>query len=150
MTIEQFNDLKAKMQKIFDDANAYYDEHHNDSDYDEDKISAKLIALYLPLQRSLLSYDLSAIPFENWEGLYFVSDKDYPLDFSGTRANIDFNLIEIDTETKPNFHNCNVRNISSLRNYDENTFSREVMEENPMLFLLGDFPDAIKREFFSF
>ena len=152
MTIEHFNDLKAKMQKIFEDAENYSVAHSRDMDYDEDKYIETVKTTYFDLQKLLASCDLSAIPFENWEGIYLMADKEHPLDFSGTRANIDFNLIQFDIGegTKTNFQNCKVRNISSLFYYDEHTFSRDVMEANPTLFLLGDFPDTIKSKFYSF
>ena len=66
---------------------------------------------YYELQTKLLSYDLSDIPFIEWQGFNIYSDENHEVDFSKTHANIDFELINFSSSKGLlNFTGCNIRN----------------------------------------
>ena len=84
----------------------------------------------------LLNHDLSDIPFEAWEGFDFGDTKD--LDFSKTKANIDFNYFKY--SRLGNFRGCNIKNIEKkLDLILPNNFDIETFEKNADFLLLGSY-----------
>ena len=102
---------------------------------DEDKIPSEEEEKYynrlLEIYSSILSSDLSGIPFEDWDGLYvFFDENSEYLDFSKTHANIDFKLVNIDS-SKCNFKGCNLRNLEYFEGVYKSVFDDEVVKKYP-------------------
>lgn len=82
LSIEQFRQLKAKLNAA-------------KNDIDE----------YMSIEEEIVSFDLSNIPFEEWNGMRIIGS----IDFSETKANLDFRNVQFNNLC--NFDNCNLRNI---------------------------------------
>ena len=88
----------------------------------------------------MLSYDLSDISFEEWKDIALVSSDKYPADFYKTKANLDFEILDIPITGKEiyNFKGCNVKDIESLESYsiffDINMDDLKEMIESPENF----------------
>ena len=104
MTLEQFQQIKNQLISLA-----------NEATYDDPDIVQRIVEQYLKIQNQLLEYDLSDIPFEAWDGVTIVSDKDHVVDFSKTKANIDFDLISY--YGYGNFRGCNIKNLNLLGSY---------------------------------
>ena len=125
-----------KFRKIREELNTVY----------EDEIER-----YWNLQRKLLSYDLSDIPFEEWYGYRIYSDENHIVDFSKTHANIDFNLVNLYDYTIPgNFKGCNVINIhADSILLDPNSYDDDIINGNSALFLSDRFNNKFKEKYYS-
>lgn len=145
MTLEEFRKIKSEFLQLYHDVEEYYNDDSRDRTKD-DEVSDKFLEDVELLQQKLLSRDLSDIPFEEWEGLYFISDG--KLDFSKTHANIDFSLLrEVEFETI-DLSGCNVRGLQAL-DYEMDTFSPEFMKKHPEAFPDESLPLEIKEKFFA-
>ena len=82
LSIEQFRQLKAKLNAA-------------KNDIDE----------YMSVEEEIVSFDLSNIPFEEWNGMKIIGS----IDFSGTHANLDFRQVQF--RNLCNFETCNLQNI---------------------------------------
>lgn len=107
---------------------------------------------YLDVQRELLSYDLSNIPASLFSGMTFYSDDAGNIDFSSTKANLDFSLIKFknvgDGLGKVIAKGCNVSNISRLTYfYDKDSFDEEVVTKKSHLFLEDEISEDFRRKF---
>ncbi len=77
---------------------------------------------YKEIINILSEHDLSDIDFEEWRGIFLEVSEETPIDFSKTKANLDFSIIEYESyETFPNgcknfsvFHNLPVEKISKM------------------------------------
>lgn len=112
MNLNMFNEYKQKMMDLLSKAEEYLEQHEKDENFDSQKFEQEMTKQYLELQEKLLSYDLSDIPFESWQDLQIFSEGDYEPDFSKSKANIDFNII--DFWGKGNFKNCSIRNLDKF------------------------------------
>ncbi len=147
MSLEQFKQIKNQLSDLIKQYEQYDELHKNDKNYNENEIEGKFIERYLSIQNRLLSYDLSDIPFEEWEGFMIFSDENHIADFSKTRANIDFKLIEYDGNG--NFQGCNVRNLEALRELlNPKEFGEETIKANPSLFLSDIFSEEFKEKYY--
>lgn len=151
LTISQFQERISELKTIYSE---YSQIHHGETDFKSR--TKQWYDKYCEAQSQLLSYDLSDIPFEAWNGVTLVGDENHPLDLSQTHANLDFNLINLFILhlTKKNFQSCKIRNFENIDNMifpqlDGNTFDREVMEQNPKYFLLGNFSKEFLDRFYS-
>lgn len=109
----------------------------------------KLYAKYMNIQNKLTSYDLSTIPFEEWQDFTItVIDEDAPFDFSNTYANIDFKLVNCDSPAI--FKSCTIKNLEALDfNINPNDFDEEVVKEYPNLFLSSAFTEEFKSKYYE-
>ncbi|MBQ8131131.1 MAG: hypothetical protein IJ193_01420, partial [Bacilli bacterium] len=82
ITLEQFNNLKKKL----------YDSRNNLNEY-------------MAIEEEIVSFDLSDIPYEAWNGMRIIGS----IDFSNTNANLDFRHVQF--RNLCNFDSCNLRNI---------------------------------------
>lgn len=113
LTLEEFEKIKKEIMDFSKRIEEDLDAHKNDNDYVE-KLYASALVEYLQMQNRLLSYDLSDIPFEAWEGLFLFSDEKQTIDLSKTHANIDFSLVGF--QGNGIFTGCNLRNTDILNN----------------------------------
>ena len=74
LSLEQFEVKKNIMQQLDEEQFNYFWEHFDDDDFDREEHSRQSDEQYIILQNDLLSYDLSAIPFEAWENLKIISN----------------------------------------------------------------------------
>ena len=147
MNLEQFQMFKDQLAKLIQEVDNNYEAHKDDENYDSKEFEEMVYGHYLEIQNQLLEYDLSDIPFEAWEGITILSDETHPVDFSKTKANIDFSLIEY--WGNGNFKGCNVRNIDKLKRYiDADSFDEETIKANPSLFLSNIFSDDFKEKYY--
>lgn len=103
---------------------------------------------YFKLQQHILSYDLSDIPFEAWEGIQILSYADHWMDFSKTKANIDFSILGYLGFC--NFKGCNVKNIENLQMFlKPDFFDEETIKKNEHLFLSDIFSKEFKEKFYQ-
>lgn len=91
------------------------------------------------------SSDLSDIPFEEYEGFH-----DLGFDFSGTGANIDFNLIDTNYRYLPvRVKGCNVVNFDfSNARYDEESFDEQFISQHPDKFIDIELPKEVKQRYY--
>ena len=96
------------------------------------------------IQKELLSYDLSDIPFEEWNGIVL---SDYiNLDFSKTHANIDFEIFDSHTSIVfSNFKGCNIKNYYMNGGY-KSIFDDDIVE-NEHVLSSEDFDDIFIKKY---
>ena len=70
------------------------------------------------------------------------------LDFSKTKANIDFNIIELDGNNF-NFKNCTIRNLERFYGLKEEYFDDKTISENQDIFLSSDFSANFKEKYYN-
>ena len=141
MSLEKFYEIKEQLMKMKPEIDKLWGEKQRD-----------LIKKHIAIQVDLLSYDLSDIPFEAWEGMTIYSSFGCRMDFSYSKPNIDFKLIRFDSLTQYNycdFHSCNVKNIYYYNNYNDEIFDEEVINNNKELFLPLDFEKDFKERFYN-
>ncbi len=138
ITIEEFRRIKAEMKAIIDEC-------FSDEDMSEE-LQQEYLSKYVVLEQELLSYDLSDIPFEEWEGIMLFSEDE--LDFSKTHANLDFEVIDEIICPRLNIEGCNIRNFKAL-DYTEETFSPEYRDKHPEFFPSKDIPEDVRELFYS-
>lgn len=156
LSIEQFNDIKQKLTKVLEDASLEESANENNPDFDMMEFLKQFSEQYLVYQNSLFNYDLSDIPFEAWEDVNLLTSEDFHddgldidinIDFSKTRANLDFSLVGI--YGKGNFKGCNVRNIQCFNYISEEFFDEHVINDNSDIFLSSSFSFDFKNKFYS-
>jgi len=148
MNFKKFSEFKQKMIDFVDDALNYIDIHRNDKGFDPKKYQEDIIKSYIEIQEKLLSYDLSEIPFENWQDLWIYSEEDYVPDFSKSKANIDFEIL--DFYGKGNFKNCSIKNLDSFGVVlNEEFFDEKTIKENQELFLSSKFNMEFKNKYYN-
>lgn len=140
MTIEEFRELKRKQQAII--------ERLNSSESQSEEDNEQLLNSYLANQDYLLSHDLSSIPKEEWEDFTIASSKDYRVDLSKTKANIDFSIF--DYKEYINYKGCTISNLDKVNSViDSNDFDQEVISKYPTLFLSDKFDENTKQKFYT-
>ena len=97
LTIEEFDSIKKEMQRIYREEGSVVESKEDDPNFNEEDLKRSFLNEYLSLQNILLSSNLSDIPFEEYEDLSFITvNENDVLDFSRTKANIDFNIVELE------------------------------------------------------
>ena len=103
---------------------------------------------YVYIEYSLLSHDLSDIPFEDWKKSGIRYDSKFIKDFSRTHANIDFSII--DFSGKANFKGCNIRHLEKLKgNIKPEYFDEKTIKENSEIFLSNNIPKEIQNKIYK-
>ena len=148
MTLEQFREIKRQLASIIKQGEDLYEQHKNDENYNYDADEKKLEEQYLEIQNRLLSYDLSDIPYAEWMNMEIISDESHIVDFSKTKANIDFSML--DYSPYANYKSCKIQNIGGTKRIlDSEHFDSDVIRNNPSLFLSESFPISIKQKFYD-
>ena len=150
LSLEQFEVKKNIMQQLDEEQFNYFLEHFDDDDFDREEHSRQSDEQYIILQNDLLSYDLSAIPFEAWENLKIISNEQHVADFSMTHANIDFDILELEGNNF-NFKGCQIKNLEHLSTIfiSPNMFDEEIRKRNPQLFLSDSFSLSFQDKYYS-
>ena len=150
ITLEKFRELKTKYFVEFERLKTAIEEREELDDFDEEKFLKEQGHDFQAVIKEILSYDLSDIPYEEWEKMAIISFDDEILDLSLTHANIDFEILEEVLASKGvNFKGCHLRNIQSADSsilYRAN-FDDQIIAENPRLFLSSLFDDEFEKKF---
>ncbi len=141
VSVEEFRQLKNSMIEL---AKRSIELYKNDSS-NNTEVSVVANDFYR-LQNTLLSYDLSDIPFEEWKGMYLLSDG--LLDLSKTHANIDFSLFENAIFESINLDGCYIKGLERI-DYQEDTFSRQFRNSHPEYFPSIAVPSEIRRKYYD-
>ena len=139
LDINEFLKKKEEISNLIENA----EENINQNNLIEEEV----VNIYLKMINEITEYDLSEIPFEAWENFNLYVSKNHSLDFSKTRANIDFNLIEYEIEDNKNinFRNCNLKNYDFYyKAYSPNMFDEKFIKEHQDKFLDDSAPENIK------
>ncbi len=148
ISLKQFQQIRNQLTQLVKEYEYNYEIHKNDDNYDNSVEEQRLIDQYYEIQNRLLQYDLSVIPFEAWEGMAIMSDETHAVDFSKTRANVDFDLVEY--WGNGNFKGCKVRNLEKLRKFlNPKEFDEETIRANSSLFLSDAFSEEFKDKYYS-
>ena len=152
LSIEQFRKYKEEQQQLLGRLGEEEKVLIENGNYNEEDFLKKGLEELSELQSRLLSYDLSDISFEEWKDIALVSSDKYPADFYKTKANLDFEILDIPITGKEiyNFKGCNVKNIESLESYSDTFFDEKTIEENSSLFLSDKFSQDIKDKYYSY
>ena len=152
LNLEEFRKYKEEQQQLLGRLDEEEETLKDSNNYNAEEFEKREIDELAKLQSKLLSYDLSDIPFEEWENVILVSSDNYKADFSKTKANFDFSILDILITGKEiyNFKGCNVKNIESLESYSDTFFDEKTIEENSSLFLSDKFSQDIKDKYYSY
>lgn len=141
LTLEEFLAKKEELMTIYKE----FEQKFDFLEQEDETFIENFISEYYPKQVELLSYDLSDIPFDAWEGLLIYSDETRIADFSKTHANIDFHKIEFDKYG--DFRGCNLRNINRSQHI---VVDESVKKDNPNLFFSDDFPKDFINKYYDY
>lgn len=148
ITLEQFINIKEKVTQLLMQFQDYFEEHENDKNFDFDLSEKKFIEQAFLVESSLFNCDLSDIPFEAWQDFYIISDENHVVDFSKTRANIDFNMVRYTDNV--NFKGCNIRNLEVVGiTLNPKYFDEKTIRANSSLFLSDSFSEEFKDKCYS-
>ncbi len=140
LSLERFREIKERVAEIFDLANKIENEEIQVTEEDEEKLESEIEQLIDEIHSS----DLSDIPFEEYEGFY-----DLGFDFSGTGANIDFNIIHEEGWGTVRLKGCNVRNFDfDNQRYDDESFDEEFMSQHPDRFIDRGLPQEVRQRYY--
>ena len=139
LSIEQFREYKERLLNIISDA-------EENQDIDE----SEMIAKYIEIEKELFKFDLSEIPFEEWEGLQLTYGDNVQMDISGSHANIDGKIVSFYYEglNRPILKGCKVRNLDSI-GYNEETVDEEIIRDNPNRFPPKTIPEEIRKKYYD-
>lgn len=147
MSLEKFTEIKRELASIIQKYSARAEQHENDKNYDMDLLLEEFFNEYSQRLSSLLNYDLSDIPFDAWKDFIIYSDETHAVDFSKTKANIDFNIV--DYPENCNFKGCNIRNLDKIWLLNPNDFDEQTIQMNSKLFLSDDFSNEFKEKYYK-
>ncbi len=141
MSIERFREIKSRIVEIKDLIDKVDNEEITLSDEEEEKINSEIEQLIDEVHCS----DLSDIPFEEYEGFF-----DIGFDFEGTKANIDFKIIDTSLRYGTvRVKGCNVRNFDfESQSYDDDSFDDAFVMEHQEKFLSRDIPKDVRDKYY--
>ncbi len=128
INLEEFRRIKAQIADLVARVEAL-EEREDITEEEEEKINTEFDDLVI----SLKNYDLSDIPFEEYEGFY-----DIGFDFEGTGANLDYSIINTEYRSGAisRLKGCNVRNFDfDSMQYDDDSFDQDFVDEHSEMFL---------------
>ena len=147
LDLQIFRNLKQEIVEYI----AKYQEAKEREEYLPDEEREQFLARYKEIIEILSEHDLSDIDFEEWRGMYLMVDEDTPLDFSKTKANIDFSIIKYDAyDTFPNFQSCQIKNFDFEKyDYSPEMFDEEFRKENEGRFLSENIAEDVADRFYK-
>lgn len=142
MELLRFREIRERVREIVDILDALNNEIVQLTDEQADQIAAE----YSKLLDEIHNSNLRNIPFEEFRGFY-----DIGFDFSGTGANIDFDLIDVShNEFNLRYQGCTVRNVDLSKvdatRLDDQSFDSDVIEANPEYFAPQKITDSAARD----
>lgn len=147
LDLQIFRELK---QEIVDMITRLQEADERGEDIPEEEVQ-KQLDRYKEIIDTLSQYDLSDIDFEEWRGMYLLVQDDIPIDFSKTKANLDFSIIAYESwKAIPNLKSCQIKNFDFDRyEYSPDMFDEEFRKENEGRFLSPDIPEDVAEKFFE-
>ena len=148
LDLQIFRELR---QEIIDYMNKYREAEER-GEYLSDEEEEQFLTRYKEIIEILSEHDLSDIDFEEWRGMVLFADEENTLDFSRTKANIDFSIIgEYDAyKTFPNFKSCQIKNFDFEKyDYSPEMFDEEFRKENEGRFLSENIPEEVSDRFYK-
>ena len=147
LDLQIFRELR---QEIINYINKYREAEER-GEYLSDEEQQQFLARYKEIIEILSEHDLSDIDFEEWRGMLLFADDENPLDFSKTKANIDFSIIEYDVyKAFPNFKSCQIKHFDFEKNdYTPEMFDEEFRKENEGKFLSENLPEEVSDRFYK-
>ena len=146
--LDKFREIKNRLQEKLE----YLQKKYEDVDVskltkeEEQKMLEEITTQYCSVQNEIFNYDLSDIPFEEWEEMTLMSTD--VLDLSKTHANIDFSLLDVSCEKGINLKGCNVKHLEyAFTPLYEHYVDQHMIDENPTLFLSNKFSEDLKIKF---
>ena len=145
--LQIFRELK---QEIVDMIARIQEAEEQGLEYSEEELQ-KFSDRYKEIMDVLSQYDLSDIDFEEWRGMYLLAQDDMPIDFSKTKANLDFSIITYESwKAYPNLKSCQIKNFDFDKfDYSPDMFDEEFMKEHEGRFLSENITDDVAERFFS-
>lgn len=139
LSLERFREIKGRVAELYDLVIKIENEEIQITN--EEELEREMGQLFDEIHSS----DLSDIPFEEYEGFY-----DLGFDFSGTGANIDFNIINTRLRYDcVRLKGCNVRNFDfDNQKYDDESFDEEFMQQHPDKFLSRELPKEVRERYY--
>ena len=157
LSLEDFRNLMQEFKSERNKASDFYNEaqakiengelNENDVESMFDELSERFMAKYEEILDTLSKHDLSEIDFKEWEGFEILPlNNDKIIDFSNTKANLDFGIIKNDGYTLNNiFKSCKIKNFNFTKDaYRLEMFDENFTQENAEYFLADDAPIEIK------
>ena len=95
LNLGEFRKYKEEQQQLVSRLDEKEKALIENGNYNEEDFLKKGLEQLSELQSRLLSYDLSDISFEEWKDIALVSSDKYPADFYKTKANLDFEILDI-------------------------------------------------------
>ncbi len=149
LDLQTFRELK---QEVIDMINKYK-EADDRGEYLSDEEVQQFLTRYKEIIEILSEHDLSDIDFEEWRGMYIGTNDDFPIDFSKTKANLDFSIIEYEDFSDfdfPNFRGCQIKNFDFDKyKYSPEMFDEGFRKENEGRFLSENIPEDIRDRFYT-
>ncbi len=148
LDLQTFRNLKQevinyvnRMEEAYDEGNEIISDEEND----------KLLAKYKEIIDFLSKHDLSDIDFKEWQGMFLQVSEEVPMDFSKTKAKLDFSIIDYARfDVFPNFKNCEIRNFNfNLYEYRPEMFDEKFIKENQKYFLSEEAPENLKKDYYT-
>ena len=141
ITISDFNQYREQINEMMAKAQEDFAFHKDDKKY-----HSSYTDICIELQNTLLSYDLSNIPYEAWDDFTIFSDVVHRADFSKTKANIDFSIVHY--YGNGDFHGCQVCHLEEIKKIiKRQDFDERTIQNNPLLFLSNNFTDDFQKKF---
>ncbi len=144
LSLEEFRRIKERLSEIAEIVNAIEYGNRELTEEEERVLTEELGTLNTTLHES----DLSGIPFEEYEG--FV---DLGADFSGTGANLDYSLINMEFKygEPVRAKGCSVRNFDFENlSFDDDSFDDSFKEEHQEYFLSRkDLPQEVVQRYYN-
>ena len=143
LSIEEFRKLK---QEVIEMVN-----YSNEVDSITDEAEMRMTNRYKEIIGILSEHDLGDIDFEEWKGMILLVEDD-KIDFSKTRANLDFSVIDIDNfyYGDINLKGCKIKNFDfNNQYYFPSLFDEEFIRENEKWFLSKSAPEQLQSEFYK-
>ncbi len=147
LDLEIFRELK---QEIVDMMTKSQEADERGENIPEEEVQ-KQLDRYKEIIDTLSQYDLSDIDFEEWRGMILLVNDEFSVDFSKTKANLDFSIIEYESwRATPNLKSCQIKNFDFDRyEYSPDMFDEEFRRENEGRFLSSDIPEDVAKRFFK-
>lgn len=151
LSLETFRALK---QEVINYVEKYNEASERGEDLSEEE-EEQFIERYKDILKTLSEHDLSDIDFEEWQGMYLSYSDEIPLDFSKTKANLDFGVIMYEgssyaEEHLPNFKGCQIKNFDFEKNtYSPEMFDEPYRKENQGRFLSESIPNEVSAKFYK-
>ena len=147
LDLQIFRELK---QEIVDIIERIQEAEEQGLEYSEEELQ-KFLDRYKEIMDTLSQYDLSDIDFEEWRGMYLLAQDDMPIDFSKTKANLDFSIITYESgKAYPNLKSCQIKNFNFDKfDYSPDMFDEEFRKEHEGRFLSEEVPESVREHYYG-